>query len=325
MNDMRYTAFTSVLAVSVAMISTAAAAELHFEPIVYGNFDSWVTRTIHESSLIGGNKKTLYEIGPAATVDGNKPYVPKGSPWATSNVYAHVHGINKGSNAVYPAIRPGHGKCAKLSSQMEHVKVLGIVNMDVMVAGSVFLGRMIEPITSTSSPYSKMEMGAPYNKRPKALIIDYKVDVPADNTRIKSTGFGKKKTLQGRDKPVVFVLLQRRWEDADGSLHAKRVASASRKFPSATAWVNGFQLPLIYGDASAHSGYDASTMALRKGPTAYYARNSKGKMVKVEEEDWDDPSATPTHAIVMLSAGSGEPYVGSPGLTLYVDNVGFGF
>lgn len=307
----------------VSVIPSEAA--LRFEPIAYGNFDNWVTRNIHESSVIGGKNKTLYEIGPTATIDGNKAYMPKGSPWATSNVYAHVAGVSKGSNAVYPAEHPGNGKCAKLASQMESVKVLGLVNMDVMVAGSVFLGRMIEPITSTSNPYSKMEMGAPYNKRPKALMFDYKIDMPTANTRIKSTGFSSKKTLQGRDKPVVFVLLQRRWEDKDGKIHAKRVASASKKFSSGSGWVNKFELTLIYGDASTQKGYDPTTLALRTGNTAYYARNSKGKMVKVIEEGWDSPDATPTHAIVMLSAGSGEPYVGSPGLTFYVDNVGFGF
>ena len=48
-------------------------------------------------------------------------------------------------------------------------------------------------------------------------------------------------------------------------------------------------------------------------------------MVPVVEEGWDSADATPTHVIVMMSAGSGEAYVGSEGLTLYVDNVAFGF
>ena len=34
------------------------------EYLNYGNFNNWVTRNIHESSVIGGNSKTLYEIGP---------------------------------------------------------------------------------------------------------------------------------------------------------------------------------------------------------------------------------------------------------------------
>ena len=84
-------------------------------------------------------------------------------------------------------------------------------------------------------------------------------------------------------------------------------------------------MKIKYGNASNLPGY-GSYLALRNTKDkAYYARNSKGKMVPVIEEDWDDPDATPTHAIVMFSAGSGEPYVGTEGLTLYVDNVAFGF
>lgn len=317
---------SALVAATVFVPAMVGAATLRVEPINYGNFDSWITRNLKESAVIGGKQKTAYEVGPTSVINGNKAYTNRGgSPWATSNVYAHVSGISKVSNAVYPADRPGYGKCAKLTSHLESVKVLGIINMDVMVAGSMFLGRMLEPITSTKNPYSKMEMGIPYHKRPKALVFDYKVDMPAENTRIKSSGFGSKKTLPGRDNAVVFVLLQRRWETSDGVIHAKRVASGSQKFRKSTPWVNSHPVNLIYGDPRGKAGYDASTMALRSGSDAYYARNSKGKMVRVEEEGYDDPSATPTHAIVMLSAGDGAPYVGTPGLTFYVDNVGFGF
>ena len=45
----------------------------------------------------------------------------------------------------------------------------------------------------------------------------------------------------------------------------------------------------------------------------------------VIEEKYDSPDATPTHLIVMLSAGNGEPYVGTPGLTFYVDNVALAY
>ncbi len=306
------------------MVSTASA--LTVEPIKYGNMDSWVTRYIDESSVIGGKTKTLYEVGPTTTIKGNKPYEPMGgSPWCTSNVYAKVAGVSKGSNAVYPAERSAGNKCARLATQMEQVKVLGLVNMDVMVAGSMFLGRMFEPISSTRNPYAKMEMGVPYTKRPGALVFDYKVDMPAVNSRVKSTGFGSKKTLPGRDHAVAFVMLQRRWEDADGTLHAKRVASGSEKFTSGTGWVNGHAVKLTYGDASTHPGFNKEVLGLRDGDIAYYARNSKGKMVPVHEEGWDSPDAVPTHAIVMFSAGGGEPYIGTEGLTFYVDNVGFGF
>ena len=308
-----------------AVLSTAVVSAQSVEHIKYGDFSNWITRHIHESAVIGGNDKTIYEIGPAQTINGNKPYSNLGgSPWATSNVYAKVSGVVKTSNAVYPAERSANNKCAKLCTQIEHVKVLGLINMNVMVAGSMFLGEMIEPITSTKNPYSKMEMGVPFNKRPKSLVFDYKVDMPNVNYRIKSTGFSSKKQLPGHDNAVVFVFLQRRWEDAQGNIHAKRVATGGQHFSKGTSWVNGYRLPLVYGDISA-KGSVPTYLKLRNGEERYYARNSKGKMVPVTEDGWDDASATPTHAVVMFSAGSGEPYVGTEGLTLYIDNVGFGY
>ena len=57
----------------------------------YGDFDSWITRNVKESSIIGGHTKQLYEIAPTAVWNENRPYVNQGgSPWATSNVMAKV-------------------------------------------------------------------------------------------------------------------------------------------------------------------------------------------------------------------------------------------
>lgn len=300
-------------------------AQGRIENIKYGDFNQWVTRHIHESGIIGGKEKTVYAIGPTADIDGNIPYKPQGgSPWATSNVYAKVSGVTKGSNAVFPCQRTGSDRCAKLSTRMEQVKVLGLLNMNVMVAGSIFLGKIYEPISSTKNPYAKMDMGIPFAQRPDALMLDYKVDMPNVDTRVKSSGFGGQKTLKGHDNGVVFIFLQRRWEDADGNLHACRVGTGGRLFTAASPWVNGHKVPIVYGDASAHQGY-APYMALRDKSNAYYALNSKGKLKPVIEEGWDDPSATPTHVIVMISAGSGEPYVGTEGLNLYVDNVAWAY
>ena len=73
--------------------NNAAAQEL----IKYGNFNSWITRNIKESSVLGGNTKQVYEIGPTQTINGAKAYVNMGgSPWATSNVYCKVMGIKIG-------------------------------------------------------------------------------------------------------------------------------------------------------------------------------------------------------------------------------------
>jgi len=308
----------------VALLTNTAIHAQHLEPVRYGDFENWITRNIHESRIIGGNDRTLYEVGPTATVTGNKAYRNAGgSPWGTSNVYAKVSGVTKGSNAVYPAEHPGHGKCAKLCSKLEHVKALGFINMDVMVAGSMFLGEMIEPVTSTKKPYAKMNMGVAYTKRPKNLVFDYKVDMPKNATRTKATGFGSIKTLPGTDEAVVFLFLQRRWEDNKGNIHAKRVATAGRTFKESSAWKEAYRLPLIYGDCS--SDKSMGWLGLRTKDNAYYARNSKGKLVPVIEDGWDSPDATPTHVVLMMSAGNGEPYVGTVGLTLYIDNVGFEF
>ena len=70
-----------------------------FVPFKYGDFNQWITRSIKESGIIGGDTKTLYEIGPTQHINGNVAYTNKGgSPWATSNVYAKVSGITKTNN-----------------------------------------------------------------------------------------------------------------------------------------------------------------------------------------------------------------------------------
>lgn len=306
------------------VMAALQAMPLTLEPIKFGDFSQWVTRDITESKVLGGKQKTIYAIGPTAHITGNKAYTNTGgSPWATSNVYAKVSGVVKGSNTVSPCDVNGN-RVAKMEAKMEHVKVLGLINMDVMVAGSIFLGRVFEPITSTKSPYSKMEMGIPYTKRPKALVFDYMVDMPESDTRTKSTGFSSKKTLPGRDHAEVYVLLQKRWEDANGKLYAQRVGTGRERFSKSTPWTKGHQLPIHYGDITKESFYQP-WMGLLNGERAYYARNSKGKLVPVEEVGWAPADATPTHVLVMASSSCGEAFIGSEGLTLYVDNMAFGF
>lgn len=304
-----------VLAISLSSFAQSV------EKIRYGDFENWITRHIPESKLLGGKTKTVYEIGPTQTIEGAVAYSNKGgSPWATSNVYARVMGINKASNAVVPDTHDGKGRCCRMSTILEPCKVLGMMNMEVLVSGSIFLGRMFEPITSTKSPYSKMEMGIPFTKRPKSLQYDYRVVVPANAQKIHSSGFGKKKNLNGKDYAEVFLFLQRRWEDADGNLYANRVGTIRERFgASTTGWVNGHVADIIYGDATKSPKYK-SYMGLIPEDRSYYARNSKGKMVPVKEVGWDAPDATPTHLILMASSGSGVAYEGVVGMNLWVDN-----
>lgn len=308
----------------MALMTCVESSALTLEKIKFGDFSNWVTRHITESKALGGKKKIVYAIGPKQTIVGNKAYSPGGgSPWASSNVYAKVSGIVKASNTVEPVIVNGN-KMAKLVTKIEQVKVLGIINMDVMVTGTLFLGKVREPISSTKSPYSKMEMGMPYTKRPKALVFDYKVDMPKVNTRTKATGFGSKKTLQGRDQAEVYVLLQKRWEDAKGNIHAQRVGTGRERYNRSIPLTKGHQLTIHYGDITKKPFYK-SYMGLLNGAKAYYAYNSKGKLVPVQEEGWAPADAKPTHVLVMASTTCGEAFVGTEGITMYIDNVAFGF
>lgn len=315
--------FASILTLIIIASAGMQASAEKVVPIKYGDMDSWVTRNVKESGLIGGKIKKVYAVGPTKNIDGDAPYHNMGgSPWASSNVVAKVARVTKTSNAVYPEPRNG-GHCAKLCSQIEQCKALGVINVDVMVAGSLFLGEMLEPITSTKNPYAKMEMGVPFEEHPSALVFDYMIQSPASSEKVYSPGFGKKRRMAGRDNPEVIVILQRRWEDADGKIYAKRVGTAHELFRSGSCpWHNGHHLHITYGEPAktAHN-----VKGLIPAKNSYYARNSKGKMVPVTEVGWDEPDATPTHLIVMFSAGSGEPYVGTPGLTLYVDNVALAY
>lgn len=296
------------------------------ELIKYGDFENWVTRNIKESRLLGGKEKTIYEIAPTTTINGNKAYKNMGgSPWATSNVLASPMGIVKTSNAVYPDRRTATNKCARLTTRYEECKVLGMMNMEVMVAGSIFLGRMLEPIKNTSNPYGKMEMGIPFSRRPKALKFDYRLSIPNTNERIYSSGFGKKKVYKGTENAEVFIILQRRWEDAKGNIYAMRVGTGRQRFSTSTnGWINNYSMPVHYGDITKESFYKPY-MGLIPEEKSYYARNSKGKMVPVHETGWDEPDAVPTHMLMMFSAASGEAYIGTLDLTLWVDNVKLSF
>lgn len=313
-----------ITACALAVLTTTASAQ---EVLMkFGNFDQWLTRNVKESAIMGGDTKQLYEVAPTATWNENKVYTNQGgSIWATSNVMAKVAGITKTNTSVYPAPH-GSGKCAKLYTHEETCKALGIVNITVIAAGSLFTGNMVEPITSTSNPFKYLNLGiaidehnlgSHYNKTLKAVKFDYKT-VLSNSPRIKETGFSKKSTVKGKDCPEVVVVLQKRWEDAKGNIHAKRVATGIHRFTSSSDWTTYTQ-PLHYGNISTRSDFQPY-QGLFKGDGATYATNSKGKQVKVIEE-WGTADDKPTHIIVKFDSSCGGAYIGAPGNTMYVDNV----
>ncbi len=301
---------------------TPALRAEKIEYISYGNFDQWLTRNIKESGIIGGNTKTLYEIAPTATWNNNNAYNGSGnSPWATSNVMAKVSGITKTNTSVYKEAREGHGYCAKLYTHLEECKVLGLVNIKVLAAGSIYLGQTQEPITGTSEPMSKLDAGLRFAHRPKALMFDYRVKLSGQSNRVKQTGFSRVQTVQGIDMPDVILYLQKRWEDSKGNIHALRVGTLVQRFNKNTnGWVNNARFTINYGNITGQSYYK-SYMGLTTGDVVKYAKNSKGKMVKVIEEGWAAADETPTHLVLQFDSSHGGAYIGSVGNTFWIDNV----
>lgn len=302
------------------LLTLGCQAEGKFVPFKYGNFDTWVVRHVHESSVIGGNTKTLYEIGPHHEITGEKPYVNLGgSPWGTSNVMAKVMGVVKTNNSVYRDVH-GSGHCAKMETHIETCRVLGLMNIKVLAAGSIFLGDMKEPITGTKEGVKALNWGIPFKFRPKAVRFDYRVHVPGSKNRIKQTGFSKASTVAGPDHCIAVLYLQKRHEDARGNITAKRVGTMVVKYGKSTnGWVNGATYEIHYGNITGKSFYNAATMGLR---STDYARNSKGKSVIVHETGWASPSESPTHIILQFSSSHGGAFVGTVGNTFWVDNVG---
>ena len=301
---------------------TAAAtdgSQQKIVPIKYGDMESWITRKIHESGIIGGHVKTLYELGPQQEIDGNIAYEPLGgSPWGNSNVMAKVAGVVKTNVSVYPEKR-GNGTCARLETHVEKVKVLGLINITVIASGSLYLGDIKEPITSTKGGESMLNSGIPFTQRPKAVQFDYKVKISDDPDRTRLTGFSRRATVPGKDRAIMVCFLQKRTERPDGSIVAKRVGTAAVVYDTSTDWVDKATYPIVYGDASKQPSFNAEFMGLDAG--GYYARNSKGESVQIEELGWANPDEQPTHMIFQFTSSYGGAFVGSPGNTIWVDNV----
>ena len=295
-------------------IMTMAQEKIEFLP--YGNMDSWAVRYIKESSLIGGQTRELYMIGKVDTVRENKPYAVKGgSPWGTSNAYAKVMGIETAAVNVTPEKR-GNGYCCKLETKLTVVKALGI-DTKAVATGSLFTGKLSDPMTmeGTKNPAKAINMGMKFTKRPKALMLDIKSQISQSGELKQANASTKVKTLQGNDEGEIIFFLQHRWEDEDGRIFAYRVGTASEHISKTMDWQNNHRLEVRYGDISTQAKPWEKLTKER-----FMARNSKGKMVYIEEVGYK-ADVEPTHLIMQVSAGSVAPFVGCPGNTLWVDNI----
>lgn len=288
----------------------------------YGKFDRWCLREIKESGIIGGRTRYLYEFYESQDTlrTGKQPYqAPDGYLWRTNNVLAIVAGVVKTSNTVYPEPR-GEGFCARIETHIEEVKAMGIINMDVVCQGAMMIGTLPEPIKDTKSPMAKVLYGIPFEGKPKAVKFDYKADVGYE--AIRGTGFSKLKHLEYPDSAEVTFILQKRWEDDDGRVHALRVATGIERFAEhVPEWVNGHEVLLHYGDITGEPFYEHYMGLKTDSETAYHTLNSKGVNVIVEEDGWAEPGTEPNYMLLHFITSCGKAFYGGVGNTLWVDNV----
>ena len=289
----------------------------------YGKFDSWCVREIKESSLIGGQVEHLYEFygnpGEIHKTDKTPFEAPAGYLWRTNNVLAIVAGVVKTNNTVYPEKR-GEGYCARIETHIEEVKVLGLLNMDVTCQGALMVGVLPEPITTTKDPMSKVLYGFPFTSCPKSVRMDIKADVCHEV--IRGTGFSKLKPMGYEDHAEVTIMLQKRWEDEEGNVHALRVGTGIERIKKDIPdWINAREFPIRYGDITSEPFYE-EYMGLKTNPvTAYHALNSKGENVIIQEDGWAPVGTKPTHMILHVISSCGEAFYGGVGNTVWVDNV----
>lgn len=303
-------------------VSATAQSDVAGQIASYGTFDNWCRREIRESAVIGGNVKYLYEFyGNQETLrTGKEPFsAPEGYLWRTNNVLAVVMGIVKTNNTVYPEKR-GDGYCARIETHIETVKALGIIDMHVCCQGALMIGQLPEPIRDTDNPMAKVIYGMPFTGRPEALEFDYKAEV--GNEVVRGTGFSRLKNMGVPDYAEVTFILQKRWEDEDGCIHALRVGTGIQRITEdAPQWRNGHRVQMRYGDVSSEPGYE-DYMGLKSDPeTGYHALNSKGENVLVHEEGWAEPDAEPNWMVLHFITSCGKPFHGGVGNTLWVDNV----
>lgn len=303
--------------------SSASIAQTKIDSLieVAGRFEDWKVLEIKESAIIGGNIKHIYKMEAGDTVFSNEPYkAPEGTIFAASNVMANVIGIIKTSNSVYPEKR-GDGYCARLEVKVEYIKAIGMINLTVVAQGTVISGNLDEPIRDTKSPYDKLNYGIPFTGHPSGIQYDYKAIV--GNPRTRATGLTARKFLGDPDYSDIVVFLQKRWEDQDGNIFAKRVGTAYKRIKeNVPEWINGEVLDIRYGDITHLDDYE-EYMGLRHEGSEIEncAVNSKGKSTPIQEVEWADADETPTHIIIWFSSSDGKAFYGGIGNVLWVDNI----
>jgi hypothetical protein len=284
----------------------------------YSSLDFWYTRKVKESFMLSGKTIDLYGVGivdPQTDFYNTKLKDPK-SPWGTTNIYSKMM-LDVANARVFPEKR-GSDYCCRLETAIRKDNIAGL-KVEVLIAGTLFVGELIEPVRGLKDPLKNVNQGIPFNKKPKAVKFDYKYRIGTQC--VKATYSAD--PAEGTDKAEFCMILQKRWEDQNGNVFATRVGGA-RQFFTGTVdqWINGATFPVSYGDVTHLPEYDAKTMGLIPSVGEVYVKNSQSKMVPLVEVGWGNPDDVPTHLIFYFTSSfQGIHYQGSPGSVFWVDNI----
>ena len=286
------------------------SGQLHFS-----NLDSWYTRPVKESFVIGGERINLFQIGVENSTT-LKTEINGSSPWGTSNLHARI-GVDIANNCVFPEKRNG-GYCCRMETKIRGIHLIGI-KFDVLVTGAIFLGEFNEPVRSIKTPIKNMNHGIAFSKRPREVRFDYKCS--PGQTRIDTDKSGR--AVPGVDKGEFCMILQKRWEGPDGKVFAIRIGGVRAFFGDTNKqWINGASFPVKYGDIQNEPSYDPQTMGLIPSVGPMYVKNSKGVMVGLTEVNWGKGDETPTHLVMYFNSSyQGIDFIGSTDSKFWVDNI----
>jgi hypothetical protein len=300
-----------------AMGAGLLVAEQYIEPIVFGDMDQWVVRSITESKILGGKSKTLYTLGTTDTIRKNQAYIAANdNPWGCSDTYAKCFGVETAmSGSVVPEPR-GYGYCCRLRNVLTD---LNIGDMHAMVSGTIYMGHALEPLglQAKNKPWTAIDFGAPFTQHPVALMLDYKAQI-SEVDSITSTENNKPEKIAGHDCAVIYIYLQHRWEDKEtGRVYARRVGTIYERIcETIPEWRNNHQLPIRWGDISNEPDFQEYEGL---NQVDMMTRNSKGKMVRIEELGWSKDE--PTHIVMYISSSNAGVFRACKGNTLWVDNL----
>ncbi|MBV5314816.1 MAG: PCMD domain-containing protein [Prolixibacteraceae bacterium] len=286
----------------------------------YSSLDFWYARKVKESILLSGNTIELFGVG---KVDSKSDFYDttlndKKSPWATTNIYSKMV-LDIGNTRVFPEKRE-NGYCCRLETSIRKDNIAGL-KVEVLIAGTLFVGDLIEPIKSLKDPLKNVNQGVLFTRKPKAVKFDYKYKV--GNQRVKA--IYSTDPAEGNDKSEFCLILQKRWEDKNGNVFATRIGGARQFFiGTVKEWINDSTFPIYYGDITHLKEYDAKTMGLIPGSGEVFVKNSQGKMVSLVETGWGKPNDVPTHLIFYFTSSyQGILYTGSTETVFWVDNIEF--